>query len=62
VREIRSRGATVESGEVQIGACSDKPTTISTVAPRLDNHSLSQPALKRRPKLSRRSATKNLKK
>jgi len=45
------RGATVE--------CSDEPTTILTVAPRLGNHSLPQPALKRRPKFNRRSATKN---
>src|SRR6266540_1275247 len=54
-----SRGATVEGGEEKTVECSDELTTISTVAPRLENHSPTQPALKRRPKLNRRSATKN---
>jgi len=53
-----SRGATVEGGEEKTVECSEELTTISTVAPRLDNHSPHQPALKRRPKLNRRSATK----
>ncbi|HEV2666577.1 MAG TPA: hypothetical protein VG324_16785, partial [Blastocatellia bacterium] len=53
-----SRGATVDEGEGKTDECSDELTTISTVAPRLDNHSLPQPALKRRPKFNRRSATK----
>src|SRR5262245_42250743 len=42
VRNPRVAAATVE--------CSGELTTISTVAPRLDNHSPPQPALKRRPK------------
>jgi len=37
---------------------SDEFTTIPTVAPRLDNDSLPQLALKRQLKLNRRSATK----
>jgi hypothetical protein len=52
-----SRGATVEGGEEKTDEYSDELTTISTVAPRLDNHSPLN--LKRRPKLNRRSATKN---
>jgi hypothetical protein len=55
--EIPSRGVTVDVGEENTVECSDEVTTISTVAPRLDNHYPPQPALKRRPKLNRRSAT-----
>jgi hypothetical protein len=48
---ILRRGATVEGGEEKTVERSDELTTISTVAPRLDNHSPPQPALKRRPKV-----------
>jgi hypothetical protein len=42
---ILRRGATVEGSEEKTVEYSDALTTISTVAPRLDNHSPPQPAL-----------------
>jgi len=48
----------LKEAKIKTVECNDELTTISTVAPRLDNHSPLQPALKRRPKLNRRSATK----
>jgi hypothetical protein len=56
IGETLSRGATVEECEENV-ECSDELTTISIVAPRLDNHSPLD-RLKRRSKLNRRSATK----
>jgi hypothetical protein len=50
-KKFMSRGATVEEGDEKTIEGGDELTTISTVAPRLDNHSPLQPALKRRSKV-----------